>query len=247
MATKKKKNIKKKKTIASFLLIIILIIVLMLILFSKWFNIKKITVKNNLKVSTEEIINNSELTTDSNIFKSLKSKIKSGIKRNPYIEDVKITKKINGEVILEVEERTPTFILQIENGYAYINNQGYILEISEQPLNLQSIRGFETTEIIPGQRLCVKDLQKLDIINQIMEAAKSNKLIDIITSIDIADETNFILEIPSENKTVSFGDKTNINEKILWIAEVLKLQKDIPGEIFLNVKDLKKVYFREKV
>lgn len=138
-------------------------------------------------------------------------------------------------------------MLQRENDYVYINNQGYILEISQTPLDLPIIRGNKTQELTPGGRLEVDDLKKLDTVIQIMEAAKSNGINEIITTIDISDGNNFILEIPNENKTVQFGDGTDINVKILWIVALVEKEKGIAGEIVLNVPDIKKVYFREKV
>lgn len=245
---KKKKNMQRRKRIITVIsLIIILLSILVLILFSGLFNIKKITVINNSKITTEEIIKNSTLAVGNNMFKTLNTTIRENIKKNPYIEDVKITKKLDGEIVLDIKERTPTYMLQRENDYVYINNQGYILEISQTPLDLPIIRGNKTQELTPGGRLEVDDLKKLDTVIQIMEAAKSNGINEIITTIDISDGNNFILEIPNENKTVQFGDGTDINVKILWIVALVEKEKGIAGEIVLNVPDIKKVYFREKV
>lgn len=238
---------RRKRIITVISLIIILLSILVLILFSGLFNIKKITVINNSKITTEEIIKNSTLAVGNNMFKTLNTTIRENIKKNPYIEDVKITKKLDGEIILDIKERTPTYMLQRENDYVYINNQGYILEISQTPLDLPIIRGNKTQELTPGGRLEVDDLKKLDTVIQIMEAAKSNGINEIITTIDISDGNNFILEIPNENKTVQFGDGTDINVKILWIVALVEKEKGIAGEIVLNVPDIKKVYFREKV
>ena len=243
-----KKNGKKIKKILIILVSIILFIGLtVVILLSDLFNIKQITVVNNSRVSKEEIIKQSTLQIGSNMFKTLSIKIINGVKTNPYIENVKVKKKLNGEIVIEVEERTCSYMLQMENEFAYINNQGYILEISNNALQVPVIKGYLTQEIVPGNRLDVKDLKKLDTIIQIMETAKSNGIKDIITGIDITDENNFILEIPSEGKTVQFGDESNINIKILWIVDLINREKGIEGEIIVNVPDIKKVYFREKV
>jgi len=244
----KKVNKKKRKYIVlSISLIVVLGIIAVLILFSDLFNITKITVVNNSKVATEEIVQNSGLTVGNNMFKTLSSSSKNAIKVNPYVEEVKITKKLNGEVIINVTERTATYMLQQENGYSYINNQGYILEETQTPMQLPIIKGYRTKDLTPGNRLEIEDLEKLDTIIEIMESAKSNKIDNIITCIDITDEKNFILEIPSEGKTVQFGDGTNINVKTLWIVDLIAREKGIEGEIILNVTDIKKVYFREKV
>ena len=246
--TKKKKNLKKRKKIAVTLtFIIMLLIIVGLILFSDLFSIKQIIVINNFKISTQEIIESSKLVVGNNMFKTFNTTIKSEIKTNPYIEEVQVTKKLNGDVIIDVKERNSTYMLQNGSNYVYINNQGYILEITENPIELPMIKGCENQELIPGNRLNIKDLKKLSTVIQIMEAAKSNGINNIIEAIDISDENNFILEIPSEGKKVQFGDETNINVKILWIVDLLTREKGIEGEIIVNVPDIKKVYFREKV
>lgn len=247
---KKTKKINKKKRnciILSIFSIIVLAIITVLVLYSSLFNITKITIINNSKVTTDEIIQNSGLAVGNNMFKTLSSTSKNRIKVNPYIEEVKISKKLNGEVTIKVTERTATYMLEQENGYSYINNQGYILEEAQLPMQLPIIKGYITKDLTPGKRLEIKDLEKLDNIIEIMECAKSNKIDSIITVIDITDESNFILEVPSEGKKVQFGDGTNINVKILWIVDLIAREKGIEGEIILNVSDIKKVYFREKV
>lgn len=139
---KKKKNLKKTRKITIFIsLIIVLTIIGVLVLFSSLFNIKQITVINNSKVTTQEVIQKSGLILGNNMFRTLKHTIREGIKTNSYIEDVKITKKLNGEIILDIEERVPTYILQCEEGYAYINNQGYILEVSRNTISIAYYKG----------------------------------------------------------------------------------------------------------
>lgn len=245
---KKNKNVKLRRYIVITVgLTIILSTIIILILISDIFNIKQITVENNSKVSTQKILQTSGLAIDYNMFRTPTRIIKKKIKTDPYIESVRITKKLNGEVIINVQERVATYMLQNENQYVYINNQGYILEISQNPLELPIIKGFSTKEIQTGGRINVEDLKKLDIVIQIMDTAESNGIREKITTIDISDANNYILEIPSENKTVQFGDASNINVKILWIIDLIDKEKGISGDIVLNVPNIKKVYFREKV
>jgi cell division septal protein FtsQ len=244
----KKKNVKIRRKIVAFLgLLIFCIIIFNIVIFSNLFKIRKITVINNSKLNAEEIIQNSGLKIGNKLFRPSSGKIKNKVQENAYIEHAKITKKINGEVIIDVQERTPAYMLQLEDGYGYINNQGYILEVSQIAMELPIIKGYETQDISAGKRLDVEDLEKLDIVNQIIETAKSHKINNIITAIDITNKNNFLLEIPSESKTVEFGDGTNINIKILWIIDLINRNKGIPGSIIVNVQNIKKVYFREKV
>lgn len=242
----KKKNI-KLKIIKWIILLILLITAIILFMLSSVFNINKITVTNNNKISEQEIISLSGLVKDENMFKISNKKIKDDIKQNPYIENVKVSRSISGTINLEVTERVATYMLKFANGYVYINNQGYMLEISQEPLELPIIIGIKTPieDIKEGNRLGVEDLKELENIIKIMEIAKTTSVGDIITEIDISDIENYKIIIPSENKTVDFGELTNINIKMLKIEYIIEQEKGKEGEIYFQGTE--KAVFREKV
>lgn len=242
----KKKNI-KLKIVKWIFLLALLATAIILFMLSSVFNIKNITVTNNNKISEQEIISLSGLTKDENMFKISNKKIKEAIKQNPYIENVKITKTLYGTINLEVTERVPTYMLKFANAYVYINNQGYMLEISEEPLELPIISGFKTpTENIKaGNRLVVDDLIKLENVIKIMEIAKTTSVAEKITEIDISNTTNYKIIIANEGKTVDFGDLTNINVKILKIEYIIEQEQGKEGEIYFQGTE--KAVFREKV
>ena len=134
-------------------------------------------------------------------------------------------------------------MIRHEDKYAYINNQGYILEISNIALELPILTGYSSKNIIAGSRLDVEDLEKLDTVIEIIESAKTRNIANLITEIDITNENNFILSMPSQKKTIEFGDGSNINVKILTIIEVMSKTEGQEGTIFIS----NRVYFREKV
>ena len=249
--TKKKNNKKLSKRAKRirriiFCIVIIAILIGAIILFfmSDVFNISKITIENNNKVTETEVVQASGIQVNENRFKKSKRKIIKNIKEQlPYVESVEISKKLNGEVIITITEREPTYMLKYEKKYAYINNQGYILEISDIALELPILTGYSSENIIPGNRLDVEDLEKLDTIIEIIETAKTHEISNIITEIDITKTNNFIISIPSQMKTIEFGDGSNINVKILTIIEVMKKTEGQEGTIFIS----NRVYFREKV
>ena len=137
------------------------------------------------------------------------------------------------------------------NGYAYINNQGYILEISEQKLDLPVIQGISTEQeqIVEGNRLNVEDLEKLEAVIQIMNICKSYDLDKKVSTIDISNKNNYTIYMEQEKKTIYLGDESNLNNKMLYVPTILNENKDKEGTIYLN-GDLNgnfKPRFREKV
>lgn len=241
------KSKKKNKIIKYLILILLLIILIILFMMSSVFNIKEIKVVNNNKIQSEEIINLSTLKINNNMFKTTNKIIRNNVKTNAYIENVKIKRSINGVVTLDITERKPTYMLKFANAYVYINNQGYMLEMSETPLELPTITGFETPteEIKEGNRLIVEDLKKLEDVIKIMNAISENTLSATIDNIDITDKTNYKLTINSENKIINFGEATNINVKLLKIEEIIQKEKGKEGEIYFQNSE--KTVFKEKV
>lgn len=249
---KKKRKMKRIKIILKVLFFVLIISGgITFAICSPIFNIKDIEVLNNGQVSSESIISLSGLSTEQNIFKFLKIQIQNDIKENAYIEDVHIKRILPNKVQINITERTPKFSIPILDNYAYINSQGYILEVTQNQLNLPIINGMKTEEenINPGNRLNEKDLEKLEMVLKIMSIAKENDLDNKVTNIDINSKDDYIIYMKEEEKYIHLGDCSNLNNKMLYIISILEQEKGKQGDIFAN-GDLNKnfkVYFREKV
>lgn len=251
-----KKTIKRKrktKRIVKWISIISIVIIGLIFTFaSPLFNIKEIKVENNNFLSAEKIISLSRLTKDQNIFRFLKADVEKRLKEEPYIESVKISRELPNIVKLDVKERNRDFSVKFLNGYAFVNNQGYILEITDDNADVTIIEGAETPEenIQPGNRLDKKDLKKLEVAIQVMKIAKENEIADKITSIDISDKDQYILHLEADKKDAYIGDGSNLNTKILYIKEIIeKYEVDKEGTIYVDgdFSNKFKAYFREKV
>ena len=249
-----KQNIinKKRKAILRLIkwtsLIIIIIGGVIYALLSPMFNIKTINVVGNSKISSDEIISLSKIELEKNMFQHSKKEIIKNIKENAYIEDVQVKRKIPDTIEVIITERKATFKFQIANAYAVINNQGYILKVSDKTDDLPIIVGIETPQenIQTGNRLCEEDLKKMGDVLKIMESANSNDVANLITKIDITDHNNYKLILQKKNKTVHLGDTSNLSTKMLWIIEFNEIEGNTKGEINLN-DEKSKPYFRKGI
>lgn len=221
-------------------------------LLSPIFNIKEISVSGNAQISSQTIISLSSLTIDQNIFNFRTSEIVDNIKENAYIDSVKVSRKFPDTVDIEVEERVTTFMLVYGNAYVYINNQGYILEITSEKGDYPILTGFKTptNQLVAGNRLTEEDLEKLNDVLKIMEATSSgeSKIGNLITEINISDSSNYILTLSKEKKQVYLGDVTDLSTKVLWLNQFIEREKKNEGIIYLNMnlnEDMP--YFRESV
>ena len=251
-AEKRNKRNKKVKNILKILLLLGVIIGgTIFSMTSPIFNIKEIQVTNNNITPSDTIISLSELKLDENIFKFNKYNVKNKIKENAYIEDVKIHRKIPNVVQIEITQRQPKYSIDFMGKYAYINSQGYILEVADTNNGLPIIQGIATNEeeIVPNSRLNEDDLTSLENIIKIMDIAKENNLDTKVTSIDITNKNQYSIYIQEEKKRIHLGENTNLGNKMLYAISIMEKEKGIEGDIYVNgdLNNKFQPYFREKV
>ena len=255
LSKEQRRRKKRNKRIKTILKIIIFLGIIsggiVFALTSPIFNIKDIKVIDNNQVSQDTIISLSGLNADENIFKFYSNNIEDKIKENPYIEDVKVHRKIPNTIEIDVKERVAKYSVDYMGKYAYINTQGYILEIAEDNKKMPIIQGISTSEeeVIPGKRLNNDDLNKLEDVIKILDSANENGLDGKVTSIDISNKNEYSIYIEEENKKVHLGDSTNLSNKMLYVMAIIEAEKGKQGDIFVNgdLNNKFQPYFREKV
>ena len=191
---KKKKSSKKIMKIFSCLLLIGAIAIFTFT--TPIFNITKIEINGNSQVSNDTIISISGLKKGENIFK-FNGSIIQNIKENQYIEEVKIKRKLPGTILITIGERNIKYQIKLINSYAYIDKNGYILEISSVKREVPVIVGLNVTEndLINKKRLEMENLEKLNKIHKITDAAKPIEIDKTIPKINIEDENNYYIYI----------------------------------------------------
>ncbi len=249
---KRRKRIKRIKFFVKlFLLVGIIAGGITFALTSPIFNITDINVIDNITIPSDTIISLSGLKPGENIFKFYKGDVVNNIKENPYVESVEVHRKFPSTVEINVTERVATYNIDYMGKYAYINTQGYILEISDDSRGMPVIQGATTSEsdIVPGNRLNTEDLGRLEQVIKIMNATKEAGLDGQVTTIDIGDKNEYSIYLNDEKKTVHLGDASNLSNKMLYVQAIVEKEKGKEGEIFID-GDLNNgfhPYFREKV
>lgn len=239
-----KKKSKKNETyhkivlaVVKWIIIIVLLIgAILFFLSTPIFNITNISIVNNSKISADTIQQLSGIQIGDNIYKLSKKQIAENIKNNSYIENVQIKRKLPSEIEISVQERQATYLLEVGNGFMAINNQGYMLEISEEINGLPVLTGFstKTENLIEGQRMEEKDLERLETVLKIMDSISLNGITEKVTRIDISNKQNFQLTFEEEGKIAYLGDATDISTRIWRLKAILQQEKGKNGEIFVN-------------
>lgn len=247
----KKKNKKLSVIVKCTSLLGIIIGTTIIGMTSSVFNITEIVVEGNNGVQKETIIHLSGVQIGENIFKINTKNIISNIKNNTYIKNVEINRELPTTLKIKVNERNSKYMLECAGNYIYIDNQGYLLELTEVALDVPIITGAEATEeeLLEIKRLGTRDLSKLSDVLKITETANSYKLYQYIDKIDVTNSKDYIVYMQEFDKTIHIGDTSDLNNKLLHLREILSNTEGKSGSIFINgnLNEGFKPYFRENI
>lgn len=246
------KKMRKIKNIIKWTILIGIIVgILAFLCTSGLFDICKIEIIGNAQVAQEEILELSKIKMGDNIFLCNKIQTQSDLETHPYIQETKITRKLPDKIQIEITEKQKAYQIQVEGGYAYIDNQGYVLEISSIKIDKPILQGSLTTieNIIQGNRLNQDDLERLNDVLKIIKNSQEIQIQDKITTINMENKNNYILTLQNLKKVIYLGDTSNLANKMLYIKAIIEREVEKEGKIFVNgeFNEEFEPYFREEI
>ncbi|QQY80540.1 cell division protein FtsQ [Keratinibaculum paraultunense] len=233
---KKHRGKKRRKIFLKFILFILTLGLIYLFVFdTNFFNIEKIQIVGNGKMSYSEILNASTYTKGENIFKISKKLGEENLKKLPYIKEAKVKRKLPKTLLIQVEEREEVAIVPYIGAFVYIDEEGNVLSIKEKKAQskLPQIFGIELIDVIPGENLFSDDRQAH---KEFLKLSKQMDLLKLMKYINFSDNDNINIELISGIK-VAFGPLDNVKYKLSFLYEILKDldKKDITAkQILLN-------------
>ena len=237
---------KRKKTRKRILLSLMLILMISIgILFTPVFNLKGITVSGNSKIKTEDIIKKSGFKVGENIFKFKLNESGEAINSIPYVNSVRITRKLPGKVEIVITESIPMAYIPYNNTYIVVDKDGKALEVKTDEINydIPILTDFKLTKFTLGKNIEEKDSEKLKKTLEITKHLYNNNLIDKVKSIS-SKKDDFYLEL-NENLRVVLGDTQDLSAKLNMIkGALLKLPEDTTG--ILDIKNPDRLYHRSE-
>lgn len=246
---KKAKDIRKAFTWT--ILIGIIVGILVFLCKAELFNICDIEITGNNQITQEKLLELSNINIEDNIFLANTIKAKNKIKENPYTKEVNIKRILPDKIKIEITEKQKAYRIQIDEKTAYIDVNGFVLEVSENKLDeIIELQGFSTIkeEIEAGKTLNEEDLEILKDIQKILKSGEKSGINNKIASINIKDKNDYILNLPLDKKIVYIGNTSNLSTKMLYIKDILEKTLDKEGKIFVNGRfnDGFDPYFREE-
>ena len=145
--------------------------------------------------------------------------MKSKILSNPYIKNVKISRKLPNELDINVYERNATFIVNDGKEFYVVNENLVIMEKKKtiEGLNLPLLNGLKVENRFLGEPMN-KDSEKCKILKLIGEVLNKNKI--KVNSVDINDVNNIVIN--KGDVKILLGNDENLDKKLLEMVNILK-------------------------
>jgi len=228
------------------------------------FYIKQIDVTGCDEISKEELLSNSGLAVGEHLFRNLGGgiiqlftlrygNIEKELRNDyPYISDIKIQIIFPSKVLLTVSERQKIGYAELPDGYAVIDTEGVVVELSEGgvPAGVPLMEGLPVRSSALGENIDMTEGKGLNtcitILNAIL-AADENKsknsdfsLMKCVRSVrSLQGSTTFLtLILPSTQKEllVRIGSLKNITADMSWLRYAAEQNKfDSVGDGVLDM------------
>ena len=138
-----------------------------------FFRVLKVNVNGNVVLSKEQILSEAGLSYNSHLFKGISGNpldfitlnygktCKRMMKENPYYEELSIRVSFPSTVNIDLKERSKVSYVRTPDGYAALDMDGVVLELSSGKKEDKDIRpvicGLETKDVVLGRKIVFAD------------------------------------------------------------------------------------------
>lgn len=223
-----------KKKIILFLSVSGIVIFLFIVFANNWRNktyINKITVKGNITLSENDVLNAAGIKADSviNLEELNLSFIRDRVAKHPEIKKVVVSKEPPSELIIEITEKKPLAVILKNNELNLIDEEQEIFSFKnyEKAFDLPVISGLKTEN-------AAQHKSDINMAINILKAAysKGRYLQNMISEINMKDSNKVIVK--SNEKSVSFYFPRVEKDAVLIYKQKLALFKKFMEEEILK-------------
>ena len=180
------------KSIVVICLALAIVIMVVLVMFLPAFRVKNAHIEGNVVISEQQILREAGLEYDAHLMSGVSGNILDILrldygkteerikKENPYIEDIRITIKLPSTVDIKVKERSKVCYIKTPDGYAALDKDGIVLELSSFD------SGKKVQPVICGLNIKYLELGKKVKISNMNDYKKSIIVLGAILAADNA-------------------------------------------------------------
>lgn len=217
-----------KATKISLLLLVVLVCVY-LFLHSTVFNISKITVSGNQKVTSEEIIALAGIKPGENLFKINRELIERSVKMHPMVKNVQLIRHLPHTVEIKIQERTSWAVIPYEDVFLLIDDEGYCLDkLNQLPSGNIPIITMEKmpARINLGQAVNPEAIKMIKTVWKSFDLDNRNN----ISQFYYQNSQKSLLIYTLAGTEVRYGTLERVTEKAANFTEALKIEANLQKE-----------------
>lgn len=172
----KKKRRRKKRYLLRLLIIIMACTGIYFALHVDYFIVDGIAVAGNKEISDEEIVKLSKIETGENIFDIQPWFAERRIKKNLYIEDVKVKRKLPNKIEITVEERRCRVQFVKGKQFVVTDGEGMVIDIAKEEQKATLIENVKVEKADLEDAIKVKPSGHYDKAMEIVRATDEGDL-----------------------------------------------------------------------
>ncbi|MDR1496028.1 MAG: FtsQ-type POTRA domain-containing protein [Clostridiales Family XIII bacterium] len=170
---------KKKRRKKNFFLAIVVVILILVGLYfgatSDIFSIDNISVKSSGQHFTiAKVAELSGIKKGDNLWKTRTGKAEERLKKDPYIENAEIKRRLPGTIEITIDEREENYVIRVGDGFAVMDWSGMVLRLAGKAPEAPLIEGVEADKAATGSAIEVsRELLLADIVKLLEDTERS--------------------------------------------------------------------------
>jgi cell division protein FtsQ len=207
---------------------------------SQVFDIKAIEVAGNKHIEKQMVLEKCGISDSTRSFSVKENDVRAALIKNPWIENVKVGKTLNGKVTIKIKERKPVALVNLGAIY-YIDRDGYIFPLAKNVISeMPIIYGLKDT--IDGSGIRKVRVDDMKRVKAFIKAALSvnNEFFQSITQIDLSDKYKIKLSFQAYTTLVELSD-VNLETRLGQLLRLEKLVQSgsrLPEKIDLSYQNI---------
>lgn len=218
MNKKSNKFIKRKKRnkVIKRLILGLFVIIIGIIIFiykSPIFNLKKINISGLVTLSNESLQEKLKYHIGQNIFTIDYNEIEKELKENPYIKEIKVSKKGINTLNINIKENKIAYYFESDGKIKAIDNEGVIVEelVTMDDRKLIKLIGIDLSNKSVGDKIS-DDINLPDTLEKFYNIIEVMPQEYVFSQINIEDLNNIVCYV--ENVEIKIGDISNLIDKM---------------------------------
>ncbi|MDO4176286.1 MAG: FtsQ-type POTRA domain-containing protein [Bacillota bacterium] len=176
MTEVQKKKRRKKHYLLRLIIIVAALVAAGIVMHIDYFDVNGIAVIGNEDISDDEILHLSGIETGKSIFDVHPLIAEHKIKKNLYIEDVNVDRKLPNKVEIKITERKGNAQFMMGKKYVVTDNEGQVIDISSEEAQATLVENIKVTDASKGRTIKVEDKKQLERALEFIKMTEENDL-----------------------------------------------------------------------